>query len=104
MFNNKNKKMYKLINKKTKAVHLFNNEQYTKFFELKRGTNQRKISYQHIGDMYHTYDVSWFANKYEDYDIINLNDEMYNNIVNIALAVATVTVVVAITKIVMLWI
>ena len=29
---------------------------------------------------------------------------MYNDIVNIALAVATVTVVVAVTKIVMLWI
>ena len=104
MFNNKNKKMYKVINKKTKVVHLFNNEQYKKFFELKRATKQRKVSYEHIGDIYHTYDVSWFANNYEDYDIINLKDEMYNDIVNIALAVATVTVVVAITKIVMYYV
>ena len=96
--------MYKLINKKTKSVHLFNNEQYRKFFELKRATKQRKVSYEHIGDKYYSYDVSLFANNYEDYDIINLKDEMYNDIVNIALAVATVTVVVAITKIVMLWI
>ncbi len=104
MFNNKNKKMYKLINKKTKAVHIFNNEQYKKFFELKRATKQRKVSYEHIGDKYYSYDVSWFANNYEDYDIINLKDEMYNDIVNIALAVATVTVVVAITKIVMYYV
>ena len=96
--------MYKLINKKTKSVHLFNNEQYRKFFELKRATKQRKVSYEHIGYKYYSYDVSLFANNYEDYDIINLKDEMYNDIVNIALAVATVTVVVAITKIVMLWI
>tara|TARA_R100000329_G_scaffold45148_1_gene42296 strand:+ start:7481 stop:7771 length:291 start_codon:yes stop_codon:yes gene_type:complete len=96
--------MYKLINKKTKAVHLLNNEQYRKFFELKRATKQRKVSYEHIGDKYYSYDVSWFANNYEDYDIINLKDEMYNDIVNIALAVATVTVVVAITKIVMYYV
>ena len=57
-----------------------------------------------IGDKYYSYDVSWFANNYEDYDIINLKDEMYNDIVNIALAVATVTVVVAITKIVMYYV
>lgn len=104
MFNNKNKKMYKVINKKTKAVHLFNNEQYRKFFELKRATKQRKVTYEHIGDKYYSYDVSWFANNYEDYDIINLKDEMYNDIVNIAIAVATVTVVVAITKIVMYYV
>jgi len=104
MFNNKNKKMYKVINKKTKAVHLLNNEQYKKFFELKRGINQRKISYDFIDDQYITYYNSWFANNYEDYDIINLKDEMYNDIVNIALAVATVTVVVAITKIVMYYV
>ena len=56
--------MYKLINKKTKSVHLFNNEQYRKFFELKRATKQRKVSYEHIGDKYYSYDVSWFANNY----------------------------------------
>ena len=96
--------MYKVINKKTKAVHLFNNEQYRKFFELKRATKQRKVTYEHIGDKYYTYNVSWFANNIEDYDIINTQDETLNDIVNIALAVATVTVVVAITKIVMLWV
>lgn len=96
--------MYKLINKKTKAVHLFNNEQYKKFFELKRATKQRKVTYEHIGDKYYTYNVSWFANNIEDYDIINTKEETLNDIVNICVAITGVLFAVVISKIVMLWI
>ena len=96
--------MYKVINKKTKAVHIFNNEQYKKFFELKRATKQRKVTYEHIGDKYYTYNVSWFANNIEDYEIINTQDETLNDIINICVGITGVLFAVAISKIVMLWI
>ena len=96
--------MYKVINKKTKAVHILNNEQYKKFFELKRATKQRKVTYEHIGDKYYTYNVSWFANNIEDYEIINTQDETINDIINICVGISCVLFAIAISKILMLWI
>ena len=82
-------KYFKVINRATREQQVFNSDELTRFFQAEYCNETKTIHYK---------------NQWSDYAVSYVKDETLNDIVNILIGITTVTVVVAITKIVMLWV